>query len=105
MRQYSLTAKQAELLSYLRFHIAETGIAPSFEEMKEAMGLQSRSGIFRLIEALEARGYVRKFPNRARAIEIIEGKARKVTSPVKLATTEALIAELAARGVHVMEAA
>jgi repressor LexA len=67
-----LTAKQKELLIYLNSTITDTGFCPSFEEMRTAMGLQSKSGIHRLITALEERGFIRKLPNRARAIEILK---------------------------------
>ena len=63
-----LTAKQKELLDYLRGR----EICPSFEEMKEALGLKSKSGVHRLISALEERGYIRRAINRARAIELID---------------------------------
>jgi SOS-response transcriptional repressor LexA len=63
-----LTAKQNELLAYLR--ACET--TPSFEEMKVALGLRSKSGVHRLIEALEERGYIRRARNRARAIELVD---------------------------------
>ena len=67
-----LTAKQKELLIYLNKIISDVGYCPSFEEMRDAMGLQSKSGIHRLITALEERGFIRKLPNRARAIEILK---------------------------------
>ncbi|MFM6854536.1 MAG: transcriptional repressor LexA, partial [Sphingopyxis sp.] len=65
-----LTRKQHELICFIDDRLAETGISPSFEEMKEALGLKSKSGIHRLISALEERGYLRRLPNRARALEI-----------------------------------
>jgi len=66
-----LTSKQHQLLTFLIEHQAEHDISPSFDEMKEAVGLASKSGIHRLISGLEERGYIRKLANRARAIEIL----------------------------------
>ena len=66
-----LTEKQHQLLSYLIYYQAEKDITPSFDEMRAAIGLASKSGIHRLVSALEERGYIRKMPNRARAIEIL----------------------------------
>ncbi len=67
-----LTAKQLELLRLIHRHTRRTGVAPSFEEMKEAVGLKSKSGIHRLITALEDRGFVRRLPHRARALEVLK---------------------------------
>lgn len=66
-----LTRKQSELLTYIQARLAESGISPSFEEMKEALQLKSKSGVHRLISALEERGFIRRLPNRARALEIL----------------------------------
>ena len=66
-----LTRKQNELLIFIQQNLRETGIAPSYEEMKEALDLRSKSGIHRLINALEERGFIRRLAHRARAIEII----------------------------------
>ncbi len=66
-----LTRKQYELLMFIHQRMKETGIPPSFEEMKEALGLRSKSGIHRLITALEERGFIRRLPHRARALEVI----------------------------------
>ena len=66
-----LTGKQHQLLSYLIDYQAAKDITPSFDEMRAAIGLASKSGIHRLVSALEERGYIRKMPNRARAIEIL----------------------------------
>jgi len=66
-----LTAKQHELLLYIQRKLEETGISPSFEEMKEALELKSKSGVHRLISALEERGFLRRLPNRARALEVL----------------------------------
>jgi repressor LexA len=65
-----LTRKQHELLSYIHERLAETGVSPSFEEMKDALDLKSKSGVHRLISALEERGFIRRLPNRARALEV-----------------------------------
>lgn len=65
-----LTKKQHELLTFIHARVAATGIAPSFEEMKEALSLRSKSGIHRLILGLEERGFIRRLPHRARAIEL-----------------------------------
>ncbi|WP_285709779.1 transcriptional repressor LexA [Erythrobacter oryzae] len=66
-----LTAKQRELIVFIQQRLEETGISPSFEEMKEALDLKSKSGVHRLISALEERGFLRRLPNRARALEVI----------------------------------
>jgi repressor LexA len=66
-----LTHKQHELLRFIHDRLRETGIPPSFDEMKEALDLKSKSGIHRLITALEERGFIRRLPNRARALEVI----------------------------------
>ena len=65
-----LTKKQNELLIYINQNLRETGVAPSYEEMREALDLRSKSGIHRLIYALEERGFIRRLPHRARAIEV-----------------------------------
>ena len=66
-----LTRKQHELLCYINDHLGETGVSPSFEEMKAALDLKSKSGVHRLISALEERGFIRRLPNRARALEVM----------------------------------
>ena len=66
-----LTRKQHELLLYINERLSETGVSPSFEEMKEALDLKSKSGVHRLISALEERGFIRRLPNRARALEVL----------------------------------
>jgi repressor LexA len=79
-----LTRKQHELLSYIHDHLAENGVSPSFEEMKDALDLKSKSGVHRLISALEERGFIRRLPNRARALEVMrmpEVKAGIATRP------------------------
>ncbi|MFK4793877.1 transcriptional repressor LexA [Sphingobium sp. ZW T5_29] len=67
-----LTPKQQELLSFIQNRLDEGGVSPSFEEMKEALDLRSKSGIHRLINALEERGFIRRLPNRARALEVLK---------------------------------
>ncbi|MBM0168643.1 transcriptional repressor LexA [Altererythrobacter sp. C41] len=67
-----LTAKQHELIRFIQQRLEETGISPSFEEMKEALDLKSKSGVHRLISALEERGFIRRLPNRARALEVLK---------------------------------
>ncbi|MCX7346196.1 MAG: transcriptional repressor LexA [Alphaproteobacteria bacterium] len=67
-----LTRKQLELLMFINERLKEEGVPPSFEEMKEALNLQSKSGVHRLIVALEERGFLRRMPNRARALEVLK---------------------------------
>ena len=67
-----LTAKQRELLIFIKQRLGETGISPSFDEMREALDLKSKSGVHRLISALEERGFIRRLPNRARALEVLK---------------------------------
>ncbi len=67
-----LTLKQQELLSFIQTRLEEGGVSPSFEEMKDALDLRSKSGIHRLINALEERGFIRRLPNRARALEVLK---------------------------------
>jgi repressor LexA len=66
-----LTKKQHELLFFINHRLADEGVPPSFEEMKEAMGLRSKSGVHRLIMGLEERGFIRRLPHRARALEVM----------------------------------
>src|SRR5579859_3153668 len=67
-----LTKKQQELLTFINRRLAHDGVSPSFEEMKEALGLKSKSGIHRLISGLEERGFIRRLPHRARALEVLK---------------------------------
>ncbi|MBY8829417.1 transcriptional repressor LexA [Hephaestia mangrovi] len=76
-----LTAKQHELICFIHDRLAETGISPSFEEMKEALDLKSKSGVHRLISALEERQYLRRLPNRARALEVLRMPERSDARP------------------------
>lgn len=66
-----LTKKQSELLRFIHERLKETGVPPSFDEMKDALDLRSKSGIHRLVIALEERGFIRRLPNRARALEVL----------------------------------
>lgn len=100
-----LTHKQRELLDFIGERMAVDGVSPSFDEMREAMGPKSKSGIHRLIDALEERGIIQRLPNRARAIEILE-TPRPILAPIKARpllreATDALISEIEARGFHV----
>lgn len=67
-----LTAKQRELLLFIHGRLHESGISPSFDEMRAALDLKSKSGVHRLISALEERGFIRRLPNRARALEVVK---------------------------------
>ena len=67
-----LTAKQNQLLHYIADRLNESGVSPSFDEMKDALGLKSKSGIHRLIKALEERGFLGRLPNRARALAVLK---------------------------------
>ncbi len=79
-----LTRKQHELVCFIYDRLADTGVSPSFEEMKEALDLKSKSGVHRLISALEERGFIRRLANRARALEVLKmperGEALKAVS-------------------------
>ena len=80
-----LTRKQHELITFIQNRLEETGVSPSFEEMKDALDLKSKSGVHRLISALEERGFIRRLPNRARALEVVrmpEGGAGRTAAPV-----------------------
>ena len=79
-----LTRKQLELLVFLDRRLGETGVCPSFDEMKEALGLRSKSGIHRLITGLEERGFIRRLAHRARALEVLklpDDRAREPALP------------------------
>src|SRR5438105_9952547 len=67
-----LTKKQRELLLFINQRLIATGVAPSFDEMKDALNLRSKSGIHRLISGLEERGFIRRLPHRARALEVVK---------------------------------
>jgi len=78
-----LTRKQHELLRYINERLKESGVPPSFDEMKEALNLRSKSGIHRLITALEERGFIRRLPNRARALEIVRLPESSTPAPAR----------------------
>lgn len=87
-----LTTKQHELLVFIQTRLEEGGVSPSFEEMKDALDLRSKSGIHRLINALEERGFIRRLPNRARALEVMklpEGMERARKAAATLAGSPA----------------
>ena len=87
-----LTRKQSELLIYIQDRLKESGVSPSFEEMKDALALKSKSGVHRLISALEERGFIRRLPNRARALEVLkhpEVKPSATVTPLRPATPAA----------------
>jgi repressor LexA len=67
-----LTRKQHELLLFIHKRLSADGVSPSFDEMKEALGLASKSGVHRLVSALEERGFIRRLPHRARALEVLK---------------------------------
>lgn len=75
-----LTRKQRDLLYFINDRLTDTGVPPSFEEMKEALSLKSKSGIHRLITALEERGFIRRLANRARALEVLRMPEASATS-------------------------
>ena len=79
-----LTAKQRELLLFIDERLKESGISPSFDEMREALDLKSKSGVHRLISALEERGFIRRLPNRARALEVTKLPETKPATVVPL---------------------
>src|SRR4029453_2626504 len=76
-----LTVKQHELLLFINKRLIESGVSPSFDEMREALDLKSKSGVHRLISALEERGFIRRLPNRARAFEMLKLPASASPTP------------------------
>ena len=87
-----LTAKQRELLLFIDLRLKQDGISPSFDEMREALELKSKSGVHRLISALEERGFIRRLPNRARALEVVkmpEVRAAASVTPIRPAVPAA----------------
>ncbi|WP_324807671.1 transcriptional repressor LexA [Sphingomonas sp. LY29] len=76
-----LTSKQHELLNFIHERLSATGVSPSFDEMREALDLKSKSGVHRLISALEERQFIRRLPNRARALEVTRMPDVAVTAP------------------------
>ena len=77
-----LTAKQRELLLFIDKRLGEDGISPSFDEMREALDLKSKSGVHRLISALEERGFIKRLPNRARALEVMKLPEARPTAEI-----------------------
>ncbi len=77
-----LTSKQRELLLFIHQRLGETGVSPSLYEMREALSLKSKSGVHRLISALEERGFIRRRPNRARALEVVKRPEGSATAAV-----------------------
>ena len=84
-----LTAKQHELLNFIHQRLAATGVSPSFDEMREALDLKSKSGVHRLISALEERQFIRRLPNRARALEVV--RMPEVTAPAAPAQSRPVV--------------
>jgi repressor LexA len=80
-----LTAKQHELLRFIHDRLGKTGVSPSFDEMREALDLKSKSGVHRLISALEERQFIRRLPNRARALEVVKMPEITASAPSPLA--------------------
>ena len=89
-----LTRKQHELVCFINDRLNDTGVSPSFEEMKEALDLKSKSGVHRLISALEERGFIRRLANRARALEVVKMPERPVGTVKKAAATPAADADV-----------
>ena len=85
-----LTRKQSELLRFIHERLKETGVPPSFDEMKDALDLRSKSGIHRLIMALEERGFIRRLPNRARALEVLRLPESSTPGPARATTLRAV---------------
>ncbi len=91
-----LTAKQHELLRFINDRLAASGVSPSFDEMREALELKSKSGVHRLISALEERQFIRRLPNRARALEVIKmpeiapSPARSAPPPTRSAANDTI---------------
>jgi repressor LexA len=87
-----LTKKQHELICFINDRLADSGVSPSFEEMKDALDLKSKSGVHRLISALEERGFLRRLPNRARALEVVKmperAEPKRVVPPPRRAAPE-----------------
>jgi DNA-binding MarR family transcriptional regulator len=94
----ALTQKQAELLEFIGWHQRTKGTTPSFQEMCDMLGLHSKSGIHRLIGALEERGYIRRIPNRARCIEILPEHSLPTQALIAAVPTRELALEARRRG-------
>ncbi len=98
-----LTSKQKELLLFIHERLKSTGVPPSFDEMKEALDLKSKSGIHRLITALEERGFIRRLPHRARALEVIklpESMHDTLACPARAAASHPTVIEVPASSPH-----
>lgn len=109
-----LTRKQYELLMYIDKSLKEDGVSPSFDEMKEALGLKSKSGIHRLITGLEERGFIRRLAHRARALEVLKlpensalpkGAAPKAETPAPAFKPQVIEGEFHLSGAHIAAAA
>jgi repressor LexA len=96
-----LTRKQQELLRFIDERLKADGVSPSFEEMKEALNLRSKSGVHRLINALEERSFIRRLPNRARALEVLRMPDAMVAAPAPLARPQLVLPEPANDSVSV----
>ena len=95
-----LTTKQHQLLCFIHERLGDTGVSPSFEEMKEALDLRSKSGVHRLISALEERSFIRRLPNRARALEVMRMPERTpATAPAAKAAPKPRTLPLAANDI------
>ena len=81
-----LTKKQSQLLLYINEMLLKDGVCPSYEEMRQHLGLHSKSGIHRMVSALEERRFVRRLPNKARALEVLALPEEKYIKPVKKKT-------------------
>ena len=98
---FMLTRKQRELLKFIQERLGESGISPSFDEMKEALGLKSKSGVHRLITGLEERGFIRRLPHRARALDVVrlpEDQTAKAAQAARPAPAEGRAALNVIRG-------
>ncbi len=91
-----LTRKQHQLLLFIHEHLGAQGVSPSFDEMKDALGLRSKSGIHRLVTALEERGFIRRLAHRARAVEILRLPENLAAAPTEIPAA----AQGAAQGAH-----
>lgn len=89
-----LTRKQHELIRFIQNRLEETGVSPSFEEMKEALDLKSKSGVHRLISALEERGFIRRLPNRARALEVLRQPEDVTRAPLTAGNGNAALSSM-----------
>ena len=89
-----LTKKQHELICFINDRLEDTGVSPSFEEMKDALDLKSKSGVHRLISALEERRFLRRLPNRARALEVLRMPERPTASKTATAPTPMVSANI-----------